>query len=177
MKLIIGLGNPGKAYANTRHNAGFMATEALADKLGATFSVNKKFNADLAVAKIGRGKILLLKPLTLMNLSGDAVIAAVKYFKIKKTDVLVIHDDKDIPVGEYRLQTDRGPAGHKGVESIIGRLNTQNFSRLRIGIKPNRPIKNTADFVLQPFTKAEEKLISKTIALATKELPQLASTI
>lgn len=170
MKLIVGLGNPGKEYAGTRHNAGFFAADELAKKLGAVFSINKKFNAELAETKNGRTKIFLLKPLTFMNRSGDAINAAIKYYKIKKTDILIMHDDKDIPIGQYRLQTNRGSAGHKGVESAIECLKTKNFTRLRIGVKAIKPIKDTADFVLGRFTKTEENLLRLSVDSALQEI-------
>ncbi|MFA5127849.1 MAG: aminoacyl-tRNA hydrolase [Patescibacteria group bacterium] len=163
MKLIIGLGNPGKEYVNTRHNAGFMALDYLADKLGASFTKNNKFNAEIAESKLGQEKAILAKPLTFMNESGRAVRAICDFYKISPSDVLVIHDDKDITLGESKTQTNRTSAGHNGVESIIGHLGTQEFTRLRLGIKSPTDIMDTADFVLGKFTTEEKNILVEVI--------------
>lgn len=170
MKLIIGLGNPGKEYENTRHNVGFMALDRLAEFFGAKYLPNKKFNAAVAEAKSGRKKIILAKPLTFMNEAGRPVRALADFYKIKASDIAVVHDDKDISAGEFKFQSNRSSAGHKGVQSVIDRLKIQNFIRLRIGIKPARDIRNTADFVLGKITKTEKKILDDAIGRALQTL-------
>lgn len=172
MQIIAGLGNPGKKYEKTRHNAGFIAVDALAKQYRSSWQNQKKFQA---LTSEVRGDILL-KPLTLMNNSGISVQSALAYYKllpkklglIKKDSDLssvltVIHDDKDLPLGEYRVATDSGSAGHKGVQSIINHLKTKNFKRIRLGIASPHST-NTADFVLQRFSSEELKTLSETIA-------------
>ena len=170
MKLIVGLGNPGREYMNTRHNAGFIAMDFLADKLNAKFSFNKKFNAEIAEAKNKNAKIILAKPQTFMNESGKAVGAISEFYKIKPQEILVIHDDKDIALGEAKIQTNRSSAGHNGVESIIERLGTQDFERMRLGVKSETNIADTADFVLGKFSKEEKKVL---IEVIEKEIEKL----
>lgn len=170
MKLIVGLGNPGKEYENTRHNAGFIALDILCNKLSASFSLNKKFNAFVAEAKIGREKIYLLKPQTFMNESGLSVRAISDFYKINPENTTVFHDDKDIAIGEYKIQSGRSSAGHNGVKSIIAHLGTQEFTRVRLGIKPEHPIGDTADFVLSKLSLAEKKLLHTVIDEATQKI-------
>ena len=134
MKLIIGLGNPGKEYAKTRHNAGFIVVDALAKVLGANFKFQKKFNAEIAQVKIRNEETILIKPQTFMNLSGTAVRAIMDFYKIKIKDIIVVQDDKDILFGEVKYQNNRSAAGHNGIKSIIEHLGTQDFARIRIGV-------------------------------------------
>jgi len=144
MILIAGLGNPGKEYEKTRHNIGFRVIDELAK--------NKPSEA------------VLLKPQTFMNNSGEAVNTAVNFYKIKLADLWVIHDDIDLPLGEIKISQNRGSAGHKGVESIIKKLGTKDFNRVRIGIRPLRGKPEAVEkFVLQNFTKTEEKTIKEVI--------------
>ena len=170
MKLIVGLGNPDKKYQGTRHNIGFDIIDALAESTGAVFCMNKKFNSQMTEIKIDKQKIILLKPMTYMNESGSAVLEIVNFFKIKPRNILVIHDDKDIALGEYKLQFNRSSAGHNGVQSIIDRLGSKSFSRLRFGIKPKAEIKDTADFVLKKFTALEKIVIKKLISNAVEKI-------
>ncbi|MEK7189619.1 MAG: aminoacyl-tRNA hydrolase [Patescibacteria group bacterium] len=168
MFLIVGLGNPGKEYEKTRHNVGF----AILDKLLSVLEFddwvdNKKFHAKVAEGKINAKKILLFKPQTFMNNSGEAVSAAAKFYKIKPANVWVIHDDLDLPLGKIKIQRDRSSAGHNGVQSIINSLGTQDFVRFRIGIAPARQTKKSgADFVLSKFSLAEAATLKKTISSA-----------
>lgn len=170
MKLVVGLGNPDKKYQGTRHNIGFDIIDSLAKSTGAIFALNKKFNSQMAEIKINNQKIILLKPMTYMNESGLAVFGVIKFFKIKTKDILIIHDDKDIALGEYKLQFNRSSAGHNGVQSIIDRLGEKSFFRLRFGIKPKSEIKDTADFVLKKFTALEKIVIKKLINNAVEEI-------
>ena len=175
MKLIVGLGNPEIEYANTRHNAGFLVIDKLLADCEAKTSFDKKNNADVAKTTINKKRVLLAKPQTYMNNSGIAVKALLSFYKIKPENLIVIHDDKDIPLGETRVQTDRGPAGHNGVKSIIEHLGTQNFTRIRVGVAPTDPskIKDTGNFVLGKFTAEEKKILSKVIENAAKEVERL----
>ncbi len=157
MKLIIGLGNPGKEYEKTRHNVGFMVIDALAKELGADFKFQKKFNAEIAQVKLENEDVVLLKPQTFMNLSGTPARAVMDFYKIKPENIVVIHDDKDIMFGDVKYQTDRSAAGHNGIKSIIEHLGTQNFARIRIGVawEDKEKMGDTAEFVLRNFTKTE----------------------
>jgi len=157
MKLIIGLGNPGKEYAKTRHNVGFMVIDALAKNLGVDFKLNKKFQAEIAVIKNGKEEIVLVKPQTFMNLSGSTVRAVMDFYKLSSKDIVVIHDDKDILFGQVKYQTDRSAAGHNGIKSLIEHLGTQDFARIRVGVAwgDKEKMGDTAEFVLRNFTKTE----------------------
>lgn len=169
MRIIIGLGNPGKEYKKTRHNAGFMAVDALAEKLGLSWEKNKKFFAEIAkppLLKGGEGGFILVKPLTFMNNSGQAVQAILKYYKITPSPetLTIIHDDIDIMLGKYKISIESRAAGHNGVQSIIDYLKTKNFQRVRIGIKTEEKEKiGASNFVLKNFNKEEIKIINKII--------------
>lgn len=171
MNLIIGLGNPGKKYEKTRHNLGFLVIENLTKHLRA-----KKRNyhelAEIIIGKLGSKKVILAKPLTFMNRSGQAVKFLTQEFKISPDDLFVVHDDIDLPLGIIRISRGRGSAGHKGVVSIIKELGTKNFARFRIGIYPigqtflgyhHKKKIATEKFVLKKFTPAEQKIIRPVI--------------
>lgn len=172
MKLIVGLGNPEPEYAITRHNAGFLVIDKLLIDSESKTKFDKKANADVAKSTINKKRVLLAKPLTYMNNSGMAVQALLDFYKLKPEDLIIIHDDKDIPLGETRVQTDRGPAGHNGIKSIIEHLGTQNFTRIRVGVAPDsqNKIKDTANFVLGKFTADERKKLKKVIENIVKEI-------
>lgn len=163
MNLIIGLGNPGKKYDNTRHNVGFFTIDKIALKYDIDLKVEKKFKAIVGSGIINEEKTIIVKPQTFMNESGISVKSIIDFYKIPIQNILVIHDDKDIPLGKYRKQTDRGPAGHNGIKSIISNIGTQNFTRFRIGILAETPIEDTADFVLSSFSKSEKETINNLI--------------
>ena len=139
MKLIVGLGNPGKEYENTRHNCGFMAIDYLAQDLGVTIN-QAKFKGLYAKIKVEGEDVILLKPQTYMNLSGESVSEVMKFFKIDKEDVLVIYDDLDLPVGKIRIRANGSAGGHNGIKSLIAHLNGQDFKRIRIGIDQSLPL-------------------------------------
>ncbi len=149
MKLIVGLGNPGPKYKGTRHNAGSEVLDELA----------KEKTAGLVLAK----------PKTYMNNSGKAVKEMVKYYKIRPEDLWVVHDDIDLPLGEFKISKGRGSAGHKGVQSIINELGTKNFNRIRVGICPEsgKP-DNVEKFVLEKFSKKEQKEIKEVVDKVAK---------
>lgn len=168
MKLIVGLGNPGKKYANTRHNVGFLAVELLAKNNDLGFAYNSKFNAEIATSEI----FLLAKPETFMNSSGDAVSSIVNFYKIDLDDVFIIHDDLDLRLGEYKIQKAIGPKVHGGINSIEQKLGNNNFWRVRIGVD-NRSIENRIageEYVLQSFSESEKEMIGESIEKAVQEL-------
>jgi PTH1 family peptidyl-tRNA hydrolase len=156
VKLIVGLGNVGKEYENTRHNAGFMAVDAFVASKEGQWSEKKALKAFVADLKDGQTRIVVIKPTTLMNLSGEAVRAVQAYFKITNTDTLVVYDELDVNFGTLRLRQGGGSAGHNGVKSVSGAIG-EDYGRIRIGIGPKKPAQmDSADFVLQKFSKAEE---------------------
>ena len=161
MKLIVGLGNPGKEYAGTRHNCGFMVIDRLASKLNVDVDQNK-FKGLYAKVKYHGEDIILLKPQTYMNLSGESVNAVMNFFKIDKEDLLVIYDDLDMPVGKLRLRKTGSAGGHNGIKNIIAHLNSQDFKRIRVGLDRHKYM-NVADYVLSRFSKVESEAIEQGI--------------
>jgi len=134
MKLIIGLGNPGKKYEATRHNAGFMAVDAFAEELDAAWKKDVKRKAFVATATVGSEKVILAKPQTFMNNSGEAAAALVSFYKADPRGILLVHDDMDLPPGRIQFKDGGSAAGHNGVASVYERLGTTGIQRLRIGI-------------------------------------------
>lgn len=154
--LLAGLGNPGREYRENRHNIGFMMVDRLAESLGVKLSrVQNK--ALYGTAMIGEAKVVLAKPQTYMNLSGESVAGLSRFFKIRLDHLMVIHDDIDLPFGVLRLRPGGGSAGQKGVQSIIDRLGTQDFPRMRIGIGRPSGSKGGAGYVLKNFSTEEKK--------------------
>ena len=174
--LIAGLGNPGKKYAHTRHNVGFVFADYFFEKFHEEFGfsdwkLDKKLKSEISIGKIGKEKIILLKPQTFMNLSGEAVAAAKKYYKVKIDNIIIAHDDIDLLLGKYKISVASSSAGHNGAQNIIDILGTKNFGRLRIGTE-NRTDKTkipTEEYVLGKFTAAEMKIISKLFPSISKE--------
>lgn len=158
MKLIIGLGNPGKQYENTRHNIGFIFLDHYCNNKGIIID-KKKFNGLYAKEKIFGEDVVFLKPQSFMNLSGEVVQQFVNYFKIKPQDILVINDDLDLFFGNYRLKQKGSSGGHNGLKDIERHLGTNAYKRLKIGISNNKNI-DTKDYVLGKFSKEEEKTIA-----------------
>ncbi len=174
MFLVVGLGNPGNEYKNTRHNVGFIAAELLAQQWGLPeLRLNKKFQAHITEGRFHDQQIIIAEPETFMNDSGIAVTLIAHFYHIPPKNILVIHDDKDIMLGESRLHFDRGSAGHNGVSSIIEHLGTQGFYRLRLGILPEHPIADTANFVLGHMDTSEQKIIEQVIEKTFPELERL----
>lgn len=179
MKLIVGLGNPGKEFEGTRHNAGFMAVDKLAEELSVTWKEESRWQAMIAVDQ-GK-KAILVKPLIFMNLSGQVVQAMARYYKIDPSDIWVIYDDVDLPVGTARIKGQgTGESSHNGIKSVVQALGTTNFARFRIGIaspkeegnegeNPDQPIE-LKQFVLAPFDKRELPLLEKAIAWTVAEI-------
>ena len=156
--MIVGLGNPGKKYDQTRHNVGFLALEGLRKswKIG---SAKKVFSSLISEGKWKEQALLLAQPMTYMNLSGEAVLDLIQSREAALDDLLVICDDLALPAGSVRLRAEGSSGGHHGLESIITRLNSEKFPRLRIGIGPFSPKKDASEFVLDPFQKGELKKI------------------
>lgn len=175
MKLIIGLGNPGKEYANTRHNTGWLVLDYLA--AGADWQESKKAKAASLKLELNGADLELLKPLTFMNNSGEAVRYAVKKHHLKPEDIVVIYDDIDLPLGKIRLGYFKSAGGHNGIKSIIEALGNTDFLRLRIGIKPVWPAgrqKIPAEkLVMACFNMAEKKIIAQTIKLAAEAVADI----
>lgn len=158
MKLIVGLGNPGKEYEKTRHNSGFMAMDKLCDKCNVTLK-SKKWNALVEKTNINGEAVILMKPLTYMNESGNAVIQAVNFYHIEPQDILVMHDDMDLPTGSLRIRKNGSAGGQKGMKSIIQHVGTTEIPRIRIGVghsdRGNHDI--VPDWVLSPVPKSEKE--------------------
>ena len=167
MKLIAGLGNPGKNYKHTRHNFGFRIIENFLKKnYLPKLKFNKKFNAFISEGGFENEKIILVKPQTFMNNSGDSIQVISSYYKIILQDIWIIHDDFDIDLGKLRISQAKSSGGHKGVQSIIDCLGTNDFLRFRIGIRPiNIDFSkiNVDKFVLGNFSKEEEKIVQEII--------------
>lgn len=159
MKLVIGLGNPGSEFERTRHNVGYRVVDKLAAKLGWKWT-ERRGRAILASGTIGSEKVVLVKPITYMNLSGEVVGELVRWYKIKPEDVLVIYDELDLPVGKIRLRAKGSAAGHNGLEDIIRHLHTNAFPRLRVGIgHPTNTRMNGRDYVLSKPSNDERILL------------------
>lgn len=157
--LIVGLGNPGRKYEESHHNAGFMALDDLAARLGASVT-RAKFDALTGMAVLAGKKVLLMKPQTFMNLSGKAVGAAASFYKLQPQQVLVLYDDIALAPGKLRIRPSGSAGGHNGIKSIIGALGTQDFPRIRIGVGERRGGEaDLADFVLASFSTADRKLM------------------
>jgi len=155
MKMIIGLGNPGKKYEKTRHNIGFLVIDELAKQYGVELN-QTKFHALYAIAHTPNGKVLLVKPYMYMNLSGEAVAPLMKYFDIQVEDIVVIYDDLDLGTGKLRLRQRGSAGGHNGIKSLIQHLGTQNFNRIRIGISRPPAGMKVPDYVLANFSDEEQ---------------------
>lgn len=168
MKLIVGLGNPTKEYEQTRHNVGFMVMNRLADVMNVSIATSK-FKGEYVKFKYKGEDVILLKPMTYMNNSGESVIQVMKYFKIDVEDVLVVYDDMDMPVGKLRLRESGSAGGHNGVKSLIAHMGTQKFKRIRVGIDKHPRIK-VIDYVLGHFKKEERPLIDEGIENAVKAI-------
>ncbi|WP_174734818.1 aminoacyl-tRNA hydrolase [Mesobacillus harenae] len=164
MKLYVGLGNPGKQYENTRHNIGFKVIDELAKRFSIPLN-QAKLKGVFGIGYYGGKRVILLKPLTYMNLSGESIRAVMDYFQIELEDIVVIYDDLDLPAGKIRLRQKGSAGGHNGIKSTIAHLGTQSFNRIRVGI--DRPMKGMAvpDYVLGRFSKEEQPVMEETTLL------------
>ena len=165
--LIVGLGNPGKKYQGTRHNAGYMVLAQLAQTLSSG-SPSRKFHGEIVETRAAGKNLLLLSPTTYMNNSGQSVSEAVRFYKLELSDLLVVSDDVDLPVGRIRFRDSGGSGGQRGVKDIINRLGSEKFSRLRVGVgRPPEGV-DTADYVLSEFRSAEKPEIHESIRRAVQ---------
>lgn len=174
--LIVGLGNPGKEYEKTRHNAGFMFVDYFreneTDLNFPEWEFSKKLNSEICSGKFEGKKIILLKPQTFMNLSGEAIKKALSFYKIKPESLIVAHDEIDLPLGTFRVSKNASSAGHQGVQNIIDQLGTKDFARLRIGVD-NQADKTkipTEKYVLGKFAGAELKKVKMVIMESSKAM-------
>ncbi len=168
--LVVGLGNPGREYAQTRHNAGFLLVEKLAYDWGASWNLEKKFSSRLAKREQDGKKFVFAQPQTFMNASGESVRRLTDYFRLKPEQVLVAVDDADLPFGQIRLRGSGSSGGHHGLESIEEHLGTRDFPRLRIGIGRNDSVRQITNYVLGQFGKDELDLLEIILSQATKQV-------
>jgi PTH1 family peptidyl-tRNA hydrolase len=169
MFLIVGLGNPGADYAKTRHNAGFLLVQKLAERWKANWTLDKKFNARVARADRSEGRVLLSEPQTFMNSSGESVGPLMQFFRVPLNRLLVAVDDADIPFGEIRLRPSGSSGGHHGLESIEKHIGTREFARLRIGIGRKDGAREITNYVLGKFSAAESELAEKVLSAAADQ--------
>ena len=168
MKLIVGLGNPGIEYQFTPHNLGFLAVDRIAEQCGVRVA-NRRCRALTGKAEIGGKEVLLAKPETFMNLSGMSVRELVEKFEAEPSrDLIVIHDELDLPLGTMRIRQRGGSAGHNGLESILGALETPEFVRIRLGIAPAHAVRDGAAYVLSPFKKSQHRGVDELLDSAAE---------
>ncbi|MCI0619998.1 aminoacyl-tRNA hydrolase [Candidatus Wolfebacteria bacterium] len=182
MWLLVGLGNPGDAYAGSRHNIGFMVLEALAKP--SDWTHDEVLEADIAKGRLGATPVLFLKPQTFMNISGRAVGKAKARHKIKPEHIIVVHDDIDLPLGALKITFGRGSGGHRGVESVVRGIRTKNFTRVRVGVTPTtpagklrKPRGDTAvtSFIVGVFKKSESEIIKKSVKRVASALEMIVT--
>jgi PTH1 family peptidyl-tRNA hydrolase len=157
--LVVGLGNPGREYAGNRHNVGFVTAELLASRVGAKFGRHKRAVAEVAEGRLGFGgpKLILVKPLTFMNLSGAPVVSLAQFFKVPVENVVAVHDELDVPFGQVRVKRGGGEGGHNGLRSMSKSLASKEYARVRVGIGRPPGRQDPADYVLSDFSGAERK--------------------
>ncbi len=175
IKLIVGLGNPGRQYERTRHNVGFLFLDSLADELGCSWFNESKFQGVFDQGKIANAPVMLLKPDTFMNRSGQSVGKIARYYKLLPEEILVVHDELDFNPGIVKLKKDGGHAGHNGLRDIIAHLNSNQFYRLRIGIGRPAAGKVVADFVLSNPSKNEFELLLEAFDFTRGYIPQMVN--
>ena len=162
MKLVVGLGNPGKQYEATKHNIGFMVIDAIADSVPHT-PWKEEQSAEVCSITVDGEKVLLVKPQTFMNASGESVGPLMRYYKIDPSDVYCIYDDMDLPVGKLRIRPNGSSGGHNGIKSLISHIGTENFPRFRVGIGRPLPQWTVIDHVLAPFSEESQEKVQKGI--------------
>lgn len=175
LKLIVGLGNIGIEYTDTRHNAGFWFVDELAHQHKAVFKTEKKFFCDIAKVVINRREIRLMKPTTFMNLSGQAVAAVAHFYRIHPNEILVVHDELDLPCGSLKIKQGGGNNGHNGLKDIQARLGTPNFWRLRLGIDRAGDKNQVVSYVLKKPTAEQQVKIDESIVRALDEIETIAA--
>ena len=175
MKIIVGLGNPGKKYEKNRHNLGYMTIDKLSKKLD--IELNKeKFNGLIGEKTLDGDKIMLVKPLTFMNLSGDCISEILNFYKVTPSSLVVIYDDIDIDLGKIRVKPQGKPGTHNGMRDITTKIGTEDFIRVRIGSGKPFPEQNLADFVLSDFSKDEFSIIDKSTDLAMEAVIEILNS-
>lgn len=172
MKLISGLGNPGREYEQTRHNIGFMVVDRLAEEWDIRLTKTHS-KAMYGEGKFQGEKVLLVKPMTFMNLSGEAIGGLLRWYKLTPADLLVIYDDLDLEPGKFRIRTQGSAGGHNGIKSIIQHLGTQEFARLKIGIGRPDPLMATSDYVLSRFAQGERDSLNQMLDKAVEVVSTL----
>ena len=177
MKVIAGLGNPGAQYANTPHSIGFEVADAIAREIGAEWRASASFKGELASGMFAGHKVLLLKPMTFMNLSGDSVAPVVRYHNATPADLLVISDDIDLPVGRLRIRVGGSAGGHNGLKSVIERVGTPLFTRLRVGVgRDARDRTQVIGHVLGKFDPASRTVMDEVVKAAVQAAAAIIST-
>ena len=177
MKVIAGLGNPGAQYANTPHSIGFEVVDAIAREMGAEWKASASFKGELATGMFAGQKVLLLKPMTFMNLSGDSVAPVVRYHNATPADLLVISDDIDLPVGRLRIRVGGSAGGHNGLKSVIERVGTPLFTRLRVGVgRDARDRTQVIGHVLGKFDPASRTVMDEVVKAAVQAAAAIIST-
>ena len=174
MLIIAGLGNPGREYENTRHNAGFMVMDALAEKLG-TDITEKKYKGLYGKAVIGGEKVILLKPQTYMNSSGESLRAAADFYKVAPEDIIVVYDDISLEPGQLRIRAKGSAGGHNGIKSIIAHLGSQEFPRVKVGVGEKPPRMDLADYVLGHFSKEEAAVMADAVKEAADAVCEIVN--
>jgi PTH1 family peptidyl-tRNA hydrolase len=167
MKLVVGLGNPGEEYARTRHNAGFLAADRLAQHARSRFTA-QKFAAELAEARFGPERVWIMKPQTYMNHSGDAVGAALRFWKLEIEDLVVLHDELELDPFRVQLKVGGGHGGHNGVKSVNAQVGSPDYARVRIGVGRPPPMMDPTDYVLGRFAKADEAQLLECLEKASE---------
>lgn len=166
MKVIVGLGNPGKKYEGTRHNAGFFTIDELLKRHSITLD-KQKFKANYAIEFINGEKVMFVKPQTFMNLSGEALRPLMDYYNAEVENLVVIYDDLDLPIGKIRLRKTGGHGGHNGIRSLIDHLGTKEFNRIRVGIGRPTNSMTVVDYVLRPFSKEQKQDVEHAVLLSS----------
>jgi PTH1 family peptidyl-tRNA hydrolase len=173
LRLVVGLGNPGPEYAQTRHNAGFWLVDELARQQGGYFRPEARYYGETCRITLAGQELWLLKPMTYMNRSGQAVAALARFHKIPPPAILVVHDDLDLPPGTVRLKRSGGHGGHNGLRDLIAHLGGNDFARLRLGIGHPGDSREVLDYVLRRAPRTEQELVEQAIADALRELPRI----
>jgi PTH1 family peptidyl-tRNA hydrolase len=176
MLLVVGLGNPDREYADNRHNVGFMVIDELASSCRSE-PFRKKFSGEIARCELGKSEAMLLKPMTYMNLSGDSVQPCAAFFKVPPEEIIVVHDELDLPFGDIRIKKGGGHAGNNGVRSLIQRLGTPDFCRVRFGIgRPGPEFRgDVADWVLRGFSPDERRELPNYLKIAAESVLDIAA--
>lgn len=174
MTLIVGLGNPGKEYRWTRHNMGFLVLDAWARAHSLTFAT-RKFSAKIGTGAVFRKKVLLAKPMTFMNLSGQSIAPLVRYFKVPPEDLVIVHDDLDLAPGRVKIKSGGGDGGHQGLRSAVECLGTQEFVRVRVGIGRPPDGLTATEYVLEEFNGEEKGVLKETVERATRAVEIILS--